>query len=75
MIKSFILFTASILSYLIKGIIALFAMIMGFLALVLVFIISCPLVLVSKIKNLIKKLYENTRRYFNCSINGSWIYC
>jgi hypothetical protein len=74
MIKSLVLFTASILRYIIRGIISLLAMLFGLLALVVVFIVSCPIVLYSKIKTKTKKYYEKIRLHFYCYISGYWIY-
>jgi len=70
MIKSLIIFTASIIRYIIRGIISLLAMLFGLLALVVVFIVSCLFVLFSKIKTKTKKYYEKIRLHFHCYINS-----
>lgn len=58
----------------IKIICGILAAVFGFLGMVLVFIIALPLVAVGKFIKFLKRSYENTRRLFNCTINGYWIY-
>lgn len=58
----------------IKFLCGIFALVFGFLGMALVFIIALPLVAVGKFIKFLKRSYENTRRLFNCTINGHWIY-
>lgn len=63
-----------IIYFLIQFLLGIVAVVTGLFGIAVVFIIALPLVGFEKIKKIIKKGYENTRRLFNLRIIGDWFY-
>ena len=63
-----------IIYFLIQFLLGIVAVVTGLFGIAVVFIIALPLVGFVKIKKIIKRGYENTRRLFNLRIIGDWFY-
>ena len=62
------------LYFIVRFLIGIIVIVFGLIVMEVLFILALPLVGFGKIKNFLKRKYENLRRLFNCTINGYWIY-